>query len=400
MLKIFRKKIVSKVILWGLLILILPAFVMWGSASMSRSKDKGPKNAGIINGKKISFEELYGAISGVRTQIILTYYNQPKVLELLLTNKPLIAKLAWDRLLLLSEAKRLGINAPDKDVISSIKTHPLFLKDGAFDDRFYAYMLSHNIGLEPRSFEEIVRENLKVQRLSSHLTKDLKVTDREAADEYKKEFVKLKISYILLEPKDVSDQVKLEKNAVKDFYDKHKSEMMIKTNSADPSSPKRMATLDESKETIEKYLKDTEIGKLLKAKSDEIYKSISDRVLFKKEAFEGAAAGLKLAAKNTDFFSKNDTVKDLSDVPVITDAGSGFKEGEIPRPLDISLGILIFQVKEKKAPDDEAFEKEKDEYLKKVRERRVDSFMEDYLKKMEEAAKPAVKFEDIEKYYR
>ena len=40
MLKIFRKKIVSKVILWGLLILILPAFVMWGSASMSRSKDK------------------------------------------------------------------------------------------------------------------------------------------------------------------------------------------------------------------------------------------------------------------------------------------------------------------------------------------------------------------------
>jgi hypothetical protein len=161
-----------------------------------------------------------------------------------------------------------------------------------------------------------------------------------------------------------------------------------------------MATLDESKETIEKYLKDTEIGKLLKAKSDEIYKSISDRVLFKKEAFEGAAAGLKLAAKNTDFFSKNDTVKDLSDVPVITDAGSGFKEGEIPRPLDISLGILIFQVKEKKAPDDEAFEKEKDEYLKKVRERRVDSFMEDYLKKMEEAAKPAVKFEDIEKYYR
>src|SRR3989338_10475107 len=81
MLKIFRKKIVSKIILWGLLILILPAFVMWGNASMSRSKEKGPKYAGRIDDKKVSLGEFYGALAGVRSQIILNYFNQPKILD-------------------------------------------------------------------------------------------------------------------------------------------------------------------------------------------------------------------------------------------------------------------------------------------------------------------------------
>lgn len=108
MLKIFRKKIVSRLILWGLLILILPAFVMWGSASMSRSKDKGPSYVGIINNKKISFEQLYQAITGVRSQIILSYYNQPQILDALLNNKPMLAKIAWDRILMLDEPENQG----------------------------------------------------------------------------------------------------------------------------------------------------------------------------------------------------------------------------------------------------------------------------------------------------
>jgi len=118
-----------------------------------------------------------------------------------------------------------------------------------------------------------------------------------------------------------------------------------------------------------------------------------------KETFENAATRLKLVIKNTDFFSKNDTLNELSNIPLIVDAGAGLKEHEISKPLEISKGSVIFEVTQKKDPDDEAFKKEKDEYSKKVRERKIDAFMEVYLKKSEDMSKPAIKFEDIEKYY-
>jgi len=399
MLKLFRKKIVSKIILWGLLILILPAFVMWGSASTSRSKDKGPNNAGIINGKKVSFDELYNAISGVRTQIILNYYSKPVMLETLLKNKPLLAKIAWDRLLLLNEAKKFGITVPDKDVIASIKEHPLFLKNGVFDDKFYSYMLRNNIGLDPRAFEEIVRDNLKIQRLSSRLTRDMKVPDEDVASEYRKEFVKLRISYVLLEPKDAFDQARVEEKAVKDFYEKHKGEMMVRSNAAGTQG-ERVATFDESKETIEKFLKEAEARKLLEAKSNDVYSKITEGVGSGKETFEGAALRLKLPAKSAGLFSRNDTLNELSDLDIIADAALELKEREISKPLETAKGFIIFEVTQKQAPDDEALKKEKDEYSKKVRERKIDAFMEDYLRKLEDVSKPAIKFEDIEKYYR
>ena len=378
--------------------MILPAFVMWGSASMSGSKEKGPKNAGIINNRKVSFEEFYNAILGVRSQIILNYYNQPRVLETLIGNKSLVAKIAWDRLLMLSDAKKYGINASDKEVITFIRSHPLFMRSGVFDDKFYSYMLSHNIGLEPRAFEETVRDNLKIQKLSLYLTRNMKVPDEDVAAEYKKEFVKLKLSYVLLEPKDVIDQVNLEEKAVKDFYEKHKSEMLLKANATE-AQPERTATFDESKDTIEKLLKEIEARKLLKARSEETYNKIIESMGSNKETFENAASRLKLVIKNTDFFSKNDTLNELSNIPLIVDAGAGLKEHEISKPLEISKGSVIFEVTQKKDPDDEAFKQEKDEYSKKVRERKIDAFMEVYLKKSEDMSKPAIKFEDIEKYY-
>jgi len=399
MLKLFRKKIVSRIILWGLLILILPAFVMWGSASMSRSKDKGPNYAGIVNGHKVSFDELYNAISGVRTQIILSYFSQPKALDALLGNKPLIAKIAWDRLLLLYEAKKMWVKASDKEVIAAIKIHPLFIRNGAFDEKFYSYMLRNNIGLEARAFEEIVRDNLIIQKLSLKLTDGMKITDEDVSSEYKKEFAKLKIAYILMDLQDTLGQVKVAPEAIKDYYEKHKSELMLKSNLKGALAD-RPATFDESKDTIERYLREAEARKLLRAKSEEVYKKLAENTGDKPEAFESAAALWKLTLKNTDFFSRTDKLDDISDVGAIARIGSFLKESEISKPVELAKGIIIFKVVGRQASDEEAFKKEKDEYAKKVRARRVDQFMAEYLKKLEIVSKPAIKFEEIEKYYR
>ncbi|MFA5256437.1 MAG: SurA N-terminal domain-containing protein [Candidatus Omnitrophota bacterium] len=397
MLKLFRKKIVMKIILWGLVIIVVPAFVMWGGASSSRSKDKGPGYVGLVDNRKVSFDELSNALSGVRSQIILSYFNQPKALNALLSNKPILAKLAWDRILMMEEVKKAGIKIPDKEVIDALQRHPLFLRDGVFDERFYTYMLRNNIGLDPRAFEEIVRENMALQKLSNSITKDAIISDEELLSEYKKEFAKIKISYILFDLKDYIDKVNIDKNAAKDFYDKNKDGIMIKSDQKG-GGVDRLATFEEAKGNIEKHLKEVEARKILKERSGEIYKKLADRIGDNGETFGKAASRLGLEVKDTDFFSKKDPIEATNNAAFIITASRGLKELELSEPLEIDKGYIIFEITGKKDADEEAFAKDKEEYSKKLLAAKSDIMMEKWLKGLEDRAKLAIKLEETDKY--
>ncbi len=184
MLKVFRNKNVTKMVLWGILILTLPAFVMWGSGSLGGSGKKGPTYVGTIENKKISFDNFANSLESIRCQVILNYYNNSKMLDMILKNKEFLGKLAWDRLIMFMKAKKAGIRVSDREVVAFIGSHPLFSRGGAFDDRAYEYFLRNSLGLAPRSFEELVRKNLMIQKLTDSLTKDITVTDKEVLQNY------------------------------------------------------------------------------------------------------------------------------------------------------------------------------------------------------------------------
>jgi len=185
MLKLMRNKKVTKIVLWGTLILILPAFVIWGAGSIGKSKDKGPTYAGLIDGRKISFDDFAGSLAAVRCQIFLNYFSQPKVLDEIMKNKEFAGKLAWDMLIMSHEAKKGKIKVSDAEIINFIRSHPLFSRGGKFDDRIYEYILRNNLSIYPRNFEEIVRNNLAVQKMNNLLAKDIKVSDEETLSQYK-----------------------------------------------------------------------------------------------------------------------------------------------------------------------------------------------------------------------
>jgi hypothetical protein len=190
MLKLLRSKHVAKFIFWSLVVLILPAFVLWGTGSLGRSKSKGPKYVGTIDGKKVSFEDFFENILGIRTQILMNYFTNPQLVDSLLKDRTFVAKMAWDRLIMLSEAEKRDLKITDQELIYFIRNHPMFVRNGIFDERLYGYILRNNMGLDARQFEEITRENLKLQKLNEILAKDIKATDDEALDEYKAELAK------------------------------------------------------------------------------------------------------------------------------------------------------------------------------------------------------------------
>ena len=84
-----------------------------------------------------------------------------------------MGRLAWDRLIMAKETARQKIKVLDQDVINFIRSHPLFSRNGTFDEGIYSYILRNNVGMDPRTFEEIVRENLAIKRLNDMLTKDI-----------------------------------------------------------------------------------------------------------------------------------------------------------------------------------------------------------------------------------
>ncbi|MBN2453169.1 MAG: SurA N-terminal domain-containing protein [Candidatus Omnitrophica bacterium] len=185
MLDILRGKNVKKLVLIGILILILPAFVLWGTGNLGGSKTKGPSSVGLIDGKKVGFDDFADSLRAARCQIIMGYYDQPKLLDSLLNSKEFLGKFAWDRLLMANEAKKAGIRITDGDVVRYIRNHPMFMRNGSFDERFYIYVLRNNMGLEPRAFEEIARQNIAIQQLNDSLTVSIAVNDEEVTKAYK-----------------------------------------------------------------------------------------------------------------------------------------------------------------------------------------------------------------------
>ena len=72
MLKTLRHKKVAKKILITLAAIIIPAFVLWGSGSIIRS-NKGPNYAGLLFGRKISFEKYNDSLVACKNQAIIQF---------------------------------------------------------------------------------------------------------------------------------------------------------------------------------------------------------------------------------------------------------------------------------------------------------------------------------------
>jgi len=401
MLKIFRQKHVTKFVLWAILILILPAFVIWGTGAGGRSKDKGPTFAGTIHGKKVSFDEFANSLTSVRCQVIMNYFNQPKVMETFLSSKAFIGKLGWDRLLMVKEARKAKIKIADADVIRYIRSHPIFLRNGQFDDRVYAYILRHNIGLDPRSFEEMVRENLGVQKLNAMVTKDITISDEEIVESYRKENEKFKISYILFASEGFVEKTAASDAEAQEYYDDHKSEFTLppKESSAAPGS-QAVASFDDVKASVKAFLAEGKARKLAVQFSNDQYGKLKDLMDKEKLAFEAAAAKLGLKTQESGFFLRSEYLDGIGDSVGIIDTAVTLKAGEISGPVEARKGAVIFRLVETQAFDKEKFAKEKASYTAKALDAKKMLSLEDWLRGLEKINAVNIDFKDYEKYYR
>src|SRR3989344_2096800 len=108
MLKTLRKKGVAKKVLWFTAIIIILSFGVFGTANYYQGGNES-SHAGRIFGKKITFDEFQESFLHARNQAILRYGdNFDKIAPMLDLDSE-----AWDRLILLQEAKKRRIKVLD-----------------------------------------------------------------------------------------------------------------------------------------------------------------------------------------------------------------------------------------------------------------------------------------------
>lgn len=346
MLKILRHKKTAKRIFMFLAIVIVPAFVLWGSGSIVRDKMHG-SYAGEIFGKKISFQTYRDALKAVQDQALIQFGdNFSKVRPFLDMDK-----LAWDRLIALHKAREEKIRISDKEVVKTIADYPFFQKDGLFNNQIYDQVLRYGLEITPKDFEAHIRQSLAINELFKRHAKDIKISDEELLNEYRKENEKVKVSFIAFKAQDFKNEVSLSEEEAKNYFDKHKTEFLT-----DPSinieyigadfSPKPTSDEKEKAKTLVSSIQDS-------AKKEKDWKALSLKH--------------NLRHKITGYFFINDPIPAIGWSTQFYEAILPLKIDEVSPVIETEQGFFIARLLDIKQPQIPEFGQIKEKVIDKVK---------------------------------
>ena len=140
-------------------VLILP-FVLFFHAT-GQAPPRGPGGtAGELFGKPVPWEVFEDERRWVQRHLENQLGDIPE------TFRQMFTQAAWDRLVLLEEARRARLAVPDEELAASIRRIPEFQEEGRFlPDRYH--LLLRASGLTPQTFETRLRKDLLIERLIS-----------------------------------------------------------------------------------------------------------------------------------------------------------------------------------------------------------------------------------------
>lgn len=305
-----------KRILWMLLILIIPAFVLWGSLSYMSSREKNIM--GKIKNHKITVQEFHKYIKLARIyNLLVSLTDKTKA-----PSPSAIESQAWTFYLLLWQAGEDKTAVSNEEVISLIRG--LFSRNGKFDREWYNRLVQNRFSMSPRQFEEAIRDILKIEKVQNNKIK-ISVSEEEILNAYKKDNETAKIAYIFLPFENPSQTVRITEEELKGFYEQNK------TTFKEPAKVKlRYVFLTKEKK---ESLSQTQIETLNKS---------SD--------IDSLSEGLSLESKETGFLTPESPIEGIGWAKEIIASALTLPLNTISSPVEINNGILIFEKTAEKEP--------------------------------------------------
>src|SRR3989338_7722191 len=219
MLDFLRKKKRSWVITLFLAIIVL-VFVLWGVGSYVN--EPRLESVAEVNGEVISqreFEVHYqrlvefyrGLFKGTLTQETLRGLN---------LRGAIVEELVQKRLVL-QEARRLGLEVSDEEIMEAIARAPEFQVDGRFSKNRYLQVLRSN-RVSPAQFEVERREQITIQKLYDIIQDSLQITDGELRERYRLEQERVNFYFVRLAAGDFVSRVQVTREEIKNYYERNR----------------------------------------------------------------------------------------------------------------------------------------------------------------------------------
>jgi len=327
MLKILRKKGVAKKLLWVIAVVIILSFGVFGTANYVQ-KQEGPTTAGKIFGKTVSFDEFQKSVLYTRSQAIIRYGdNFDKIQKFLDLDSE-----AWDRLILLHEAKKRRIKIIDQEVVDAIGDFAFFKNNEKFDPVLYKKIVRYVFRCEPRDFEEGVRESLIFAKLLDDETASMSVSDDEVYQAYQSRGEQAQASYILFTSDELKKDMAVDAAEAQSYFEGHKEDFKL------PAAINAQYVLAE-------FSPDADAAK--KADAEAAIRNVSDE-LQKEPDLEMAAKKFGLEASESGFFNIEQPDLKLGWPYELLQRAFTLEQGEISEPVETSKGYYIIKIKEKK----------------------------------------------------
>ena len=286
-----------------------------------------------------------------------------------------LEKEAWDRLILLYEARKRRIKVSNNEVVDKIKEFPFMQTNGKFDSKLYQNVLGYIFKTTARKFEEEIRQSLMFEKLYDDTTAGVTVHEKEIVRKYKEANEKIKVGYVPFLTKDFQDKVSVEEIELKDYFEMNSSDFK-----KPPVVNVQYIGIDYPKDPTE------EDKKTAKEKITEIYSNLgTEKVL------EKISAQYALPIKETGFFSFTDPLPELGIQFDFIQTAFSLKTGQISEPVLTTKGIYILKLKEKKDSHIPTFEEIKESVEKTLKSKKATKLAKEktkeYLVQFEEAYK-------------
>ncbi|MCK9555357.1 peptidyl-prolyl cis-trans isomerase [bacterium] len=388
----------SKAIFIAILILIIPAFIFWGSGGAERAK--GPV-AGYIFEKPVSSAVFSSSLRGAGVWKIIElceYYNvrNPEailankwIIDNILSQENALRQAAWDRLILEKEASNIGLSVSDREIEAWISSFPLFQSNGKFEESKFDTVLSTIFfGILPGDFLEELKKSLLSIKIIRLIRSTAVVTENEVKDYFLRENEKRDVSFIAFDYKDFVNEVSYSVKEMEDFYNANKNLLKIPekvkidyisvtADSNDPSirltEPEAEAfykrnrqnyknedgsekTYSEAKSDVKKDLSAKKAYENASAKITELFFDIDSGELSPAKAAD--KSGLSL--KTTEYFSRFDPVEGIANSDLFAKISFETPLNKVSEPVFTGTEFIIVIPKAKTPAVIPAFEDCKD----------------------------------------
>jgi peptidyl-prolyl cis-trans isomerase D len=322
--KLRNKKTAKKI--WIILsIMVLPAFLFWGFGSFVRSK-RETAYLGKISGKNVTSLEYKDSLDAVRSRALIKFGDSLSEIQKYLN----LESEAWNRLILLSEARKRKIRINDKEVIETIKNYPFFQKNGQFDNKIYLEMLRYVFYSQPRAFEEQTRQDLLLSKLFQEITSKITVTEEEVKEEYRRLNEQTSLYYISALYSDFAKNIAPSDEEINDYFKNNGFKFK------EPLSYNLEYLSFDSENQPEETIKSN-------------IRSILTR-LNKKEALHNVAKSFGIEIKETGLFRQADPIPGIGWSGQILSLADKAKTGDYFPPVKMDKYYYILRLKAKREP--------------------------------------------------